>query len=148
MKKIWLPLLLAMLVSSQLFPQVSLKQYINDWKSTKADLKRIYGADKVNETAMKDMTFVYYKDKLNNVEVDVTYIYDAKGKLKGKMLKNSVENKAYYTTLLKEVLSICGNNFKKSRVKKYDVYTWYANAPVSVSLIQTGSVTQLVCNKK
>jgi hypothetical protein len=137
-----------LLLASQSFGQVSLIRYITDWKSTKADLQRMIGKDKVKESNSQGMTFVYYKDKLFNQDVDVTYVYDAKGILEGKMLKNSVPNKSFFDSLLKEMLPLYGNNFRKGKAGKFSTYTWKSSAATSVSILQSGATAQLVCNKK
>lgn len=148
MKKLLTVTFLTFLLVSQSFGQVSLKNYITDWKSTKADLQRMIGKDKVKESNSKGMTFIYYKDKLFNLDVDVTYVYDAKGNLQGKMLKNTVPNKNFFDSLLKEMLPLYGNNFKKGKAGKFNTYTWKSSAATSVSILQLGTTTQLVCNKK
>lgn len=148
MKKIFGALSLLLLVSSFAFGQLTLNNYLNDWKMTKESLKAAHAKNGIKETTKDKMTFVFYKDKFNGADVDVTYIYEAGGKLSGKIMQNSTPNTKFFDLLLKAVVSACGNKYEKNAVNGMDTYKWTLTSGVVVGLMNAKDRAQLFCGPK
>ena len=150
-KKIYCSMLFMFLISGNLFSQVTLSKFLDDWKSTKESLKSSYANKGVQEQNIQGMNIVSYKDKYQGADAGLGYIFTADGKLMGKtiavMTKNETEAAKYFNIVKKSLEGKYGAATKKNQ-GAMETYSWKSGTNITLALFKMGNNITLMQMKK